>query len=619
MNVNKILVDNEKAFVVFLSKINKNEFAFDCETTSLKIQELSLVGISFYDGGDSVWYLPFYHNTQEHQLDFTQCKDRLLKLFIKANKIIGHNLVYDMQVIKKYGIYPEDSKWFDTMVAQHLINENERKGLKVLAKRHFNYDMQTYEDVTKGKNFSNTSVKDALNYGCDDSVQTYKLYKLFRPQLAELELDKLFFKIEMPFLRCIIDMEQNGILIDKDRLDSLKIQVVKKINTVKKQIIKNLPEKYKSKDLFGNDYVTINLDSPKQLAQLLFRDLNLPISDRSEKTGVPSVGTPSIRKIIDKHPILPLLIKYKEYQKLNNAFICALPKHISNDGRVHCNFLDTGTVTSRLACSNPNLQQLPVNNKIDVRSCFIASPNKKLVVLDYNQEELRLTAFISQDKDMMKAYNNKLDLHLLTANKIFNLGLTEQELKDGTIEHEQAKEKYNEERSKAKTTVFSILYGVGKNTLSARLGVTTDEAEKLIRNYYASFPQVKDSIDEIHKQVSNTGIVKNYFGRYRHFFKIDGSYPNSAFRQSFNFTIQSMGADLLRVSMNNIRVFLKEHDDEAKLLFTVHDELCLEVPQEKAEFYLAQVKEIMESSLKINPPLLVSGNFGNNYSEAKPK
>lgn len=616
----KILVNTPELFKEFLNTINKDMFAFDTETTDINIQKLKLCGISFYDGSGTAWYLPFGHSTKEQQLDLENCEYEceLSELFNNANLIIGHNLVFDMQVLKKYNIYPENVKWFDTMVAQHLVDEESEKGLKFLAKYYFGHTMKTYNEVSKNENFANVRIEDAKEYSCDDSIQTFRLYELLSKKIEELDLHKLFYDIEMPFLRCIIDMEQNGILVDNGRIETLKVELKHKLREIESEIAKHLPSKYKSKGLFESENININLGSSKQLSQLLFSDLKLTVKEKSDKTGNASVGIPALKQIVNEHPIIKPLLKYKEYQKLSSAFLEALPKHIEDDGRVHCRFNDVGTVSGRCSSNSPNLQQLPRNDEISIRSCFIAPKGKKFIVFDYAQEELRLTAFLSQDEDMIRAFENGMDSHLVAANKIYHLNLSDAELKDGTPEHKLAKEKFGKLRQNAKSIVsFGILYGMSEFHLSEILGISTGDAKQIIDDYFKASPRIKQLIDNTHNQVRSKGFVRNFYGRYRHFHKENGQYKGNTFRQSFNTIIQGFAADFLRASMINILKFIRQNNNEAKLIFTVHDELCVEVPEDKVEFYEKGIKEIMENNLVIRPKLIASSGVGNNYAEAK--
>ncbi len=613
----KILIDTQEKFDSFISDIG-SIFAFDTETNSLNTQTLKIVGMSFSNGGDKAYYLPLGHKTLEAQLNINDIKSALKRLFMDAHTLIGHNLVFDMQVLIRGGIYPEETNWFDTMVAQHLVDENDRKGLKYLAKKYFNVDMETFEQVSGSKTLEHIPPSRVKSYACDDAIYTWKLFEILNERINELDLFNLFRNIEMPFLRCIIDMEQNGVLVDQEYLRGLNHRVTKKIEEMRQEIIRHLPKRYKQESLLtGTFSTTFNLSSPKQLRELLYTELKLPIIERSEKTGAPSTGMPALKQIKNNHPILIPLIKYKEYQKLKTAFIESLPGHIEKDGRVHCNFLNTGTVTGRLSSSNPNLQQLPNNDEINIRSCFIAGQGRKLLTLDFKNEEVRLTAFLSHDENMIDGFEKGMDVHFLVANKIFNLNLTDEELTDGTEVYKLAKEKYKKQRYKAKTTVFSILYGAGKHNVSGRLGISLNEASELIDNYFNLFPKVKGIIDATHKEVEKNDCVRNYYGRYRHFVKDNFFHGNNAFRQSFNFRVQGFASDILRVAMVNIKKFLKENNDEAKLLFTVHDELTLEVPEDRAQFYFDNVKRIMETALIIKPALLVDGAIGDNYGETK--
>jgi len=391
--IQKILVNTREKFDEFLKDIN-DIFAFDTETTSLNIQELNLVGISFHCGTDKSWYIPFGH-TQGLQLDMREeVMSQLKDLFCKAKLVIGHNLVFDMQVLRRYNLYPEYTPWFDTMIAYHLIDENDRKGLKYLSKKFLNYTMKTFEETTKGQNISYADMETTKDYACDDAIQTWKLFKLFKKDLIKKDLKSLMKDIEMPFLRCIIEMEWNGILIDREKVDELAIEVKDKLVEVEENIANALPSKFKQKTLGGTYKPSINLDSSKDLVKLLYSELGLEIKYKTDK-GVPAVGTPILKKYVNKHPIIPLLIKYKEYQKLQTSFLASLPKHISSDGKVHCRFNDTGTRTGRLCMAKGTListtkGKIKIEELCDENNLmkFIDIKNKFIIV--YSKEGKRL-------------------------------------------------------------------------------------------------------------------------------------------------------------------------------------------------------------------------------------
>lgn len=548
--INKNLVCNQEEFNVFLNTISPAVFSFDTETTGLNIQELEIVGMSFCDGNNS-WYIPFKHNNIE-QLKFSEIRGNLTKLFLNARLIIGHNLVFDMQVIKKYGIYPESMEWFDTMIAAHLLDENKGKGLKDLSQRLLGYKMKSLKEMSgNSMDVRNAPISEAMNYACDDAIQTYKLFELFKEQLKKQGLVKLFREIEMPFLRTIIEMESNGVLINQTRIKELQAKTQEKIIYYKNEITKLLPKKYRQQSLTGENITNFSVDSSTQLKKLLFEDLKLPIKIRSEKTQEASTGVEALNALMNAHPIILLIHKYREYAKLKSGFLEALPKHISKNGRIHCRFNPVGARTGRLASDSPNLQNLPNNDEVSVRSCFIASPGMKMIVLDYSQEELRLAAFVSKERVMIDSFKQGADFHLLTANRIFKLNLPNEALVIGNKEYKEAKEKYYAERHKAKTTVFSILYGITEQGLAERLKVSVEEAKTIIENFFKGFPNVKRSIDATHNFLRKNGFVKNYYGRYRHFIKVNGRYPSGAFRQSYNYLIQGCVASNMRIIVKN--------------------------------------------------------------------
>ena len=618
INIEKILVNTKEKFEQFLIEINKKGFAFDTETTGLNIQTLKICGMSFCDGKKS-WYLPFGHITSESQLNIESYCEGLKTLFYNAQILVGHNLVYDMQVLRKYNIYPEKVRWFDTIIAQHLINENESKGLKHLAKKYFNYSMETFDEVTnKTKTIENVNPSRAYSYACDDAIMTLKLFVKFKEILKQKDLENLFHNIEMPFLRCIVDMEWNGVEIDKQHLNNLKSQMVDELLKSNNKLISLLPNKYKQQGLFGGYASSFDFNSSKELGKLLYGELGLEKLSLSEKTGEASTGLPVLERLKKQHPIIPVLIEYKKLQKLNTAFLNSLPNHIQQDGRVHCKFNNTGTVTGRLSSSNPNLQQLPKNEEFNFRKCFKATKGYKFLTLDYSQEELRFAAFLSKDRELLESYEKGLDLHLATANKAFHLGLNEKQLTDNTPEFKEAKNKFNKERNNAKALNFGILYGRGPHSLKDVLGITLQEAEKMVKDYFKAYPQLKQAIDKTHQEIRDGGFVRNYFGRYRHFYKDEeGKYPGNCFRQSFNFKIQGACSDLLRIAMVQIRDFLKQNNNEARLIFTVHDEMTLEVPENKAQWYYEEIKKIMENCFEMVPKLVATGEIGDNYGETK--
>ncbi len=410
-------------------------------------------------------------------------------------------------------------------------------------------------------------------------------------------------------------MEETGIAIDFKKIQEIELALKKQINEMETEVGKAVGMSTQ-KTLFGDSKLTIDLDSPHQLGDLLYRKLGLPVLD-STPGGRPKTGSDVLEKLKDMHPVIETIIKYKACRKLLTAFISPLPSRADRDGRVRTSYKDCGTKTGRLSSQNPNMQQLPRNDKeYKIRKCFISSKGKTLLVFDFSQEELRVAAHLTNDPTMLEVYKNNKDLHLTTANKIYKLSLNEAQLTVGTKEYKESKKKYSKERQYSKYVSFGLLYGIGTFGLSRQIGCSDKEAKQIIDDYFKEFPRVKREIELTKRDFIKYGYVKNLFGRYRHSKKEQGQYPTRAFRQNFNFRVQGTCADILRVVMIELYKFL-EDKPEAKMLLTVHDEVVFEVPDDKIEYYSKEFKRIMESAVQLKLPLEVEGSSGKNYAEAK--
>ncbi len=934
-NIKKITVDTKEKFKEMIKDMEYKILGFDTETTGLNITTLKIVGMSFYAGTGKAYYVPLGHFSGT-QLDLEDIRGDLNELFFKSSALIAHNIVYDSKVMKKYGFditNLDRYKWFDTMVAAHLCYEERvSRGLKHLAKEELGMIMKELKNIGDINNIQNIPIEVLADYACDDAIATYKLYKIYKEELEEKKVDKLFYEIEMPFLRVLQSMEENGVILDVEKVKEIEIQLLKDIKDMEQQIVK-LAKVQSQQTLFGGTAMTIDIDSPQQLADLLYRKLNLPVLD-STPSGKPKTDINVLKRLKDKHPVVSIIIKYKEARKMLTSFVISLPKKVDADGRIRTSFRDCGTKTGRLSCvplrsriltkkgwkkynelilgqevmgydiltdtykwtklnnihtgedytgmikinnghdnkykrgvwctgnhkwvirhpkikgfietnksnrnvrkllqpkvkfpapsksilspyhaallgwfltdgyakdtgkrraleitlvkgssirmlentlkegdytqskyklhyklsrhyktrfyigpdvfysiylifkkyspselimglslkareemfaamleadgsrrrnkkrydrfgvlkncnkntlkyfkllsvslgqsytfderklpstkpfvnfqllkeellsnknykwkaekkekvwcpqtecgtwvmeqdgwvvitgnsDNPNLQQLPNNDVYSIRSCFKASPGMKMIVIDYSQEELRMTAHLTQDVTMLDVYKQNKDLHLTTANKVFKLGLKEDELLCSTLEYELAKEKFKKERHSAKFVSFGLLYGAGHSKIGQLIGCSDEEAKRIVDEYFKEFPNVKEKIDEITLQVKKDKFVTNMFGRRRNAKEI----TNKSYRQLWNFMIQGSCADLLRKAMVELYKFLDKGD--AKILLTVHDEIVFEVPEDKVEYYSEELRRIMEGAVKLSIPLIADVGIGDNYAEAK--
>lgn len=600
-----------------LAQINWFVVAIDTETNFIdennRYDNLVGKGYSVSDGR-TVVYVDLFDQPQG-------CK--VLGEFLKrTNTIIGHNIIYDAKILHKYGVDIRDKEWFDTMVAQHLIDEESEKGLKVLAKK--------YLDVEETMSFKD-AVKDGYHtekfyqYASNDALWTWQLAHVLKNKLQEDEVVDLFRNVEMPFLKVLMDMEMNGILVDQEKVKTITAQLKTELLNTTKKMYEILGTPYSLQHtIFGEPSIvgSINFNSPAQLAEILHGKLGLPVIQRSKKTDAPSAGKVTMAALKGKHEFVTELEKYKIISKLLSAFFDPMPAMIENDGRVRPHFKDTGTVTGRLSCQSPNIQQLPKVNEafpVNTRSCFIASPGKTLIAADYSQQELRIMTELSQDANLIRILNNKGDLHLINANLVFNLGIPEEKLYEEHPEYRSIRKEYAKDRDKGKVFSFGIPYGMGAHKLSRDFDVTVEEAEVLLGNFFKGFPELESAIQKTHETVAQELSVRTFAGRKRHFREDDrGQVDFKSLRQSFNFLIQSYGADLIRMACIKVYDYAQKHPEYGiKLLITVHDEIVLECYDEYAKQVSEDTVELMKSCANMVVPLVAEASLAKDYGSAK--
>lgn len=603
-----------------LSKLDNLDWScicFDTETTSLRQDELEITGLSLCDGNYN-YYLPV---TPEQRLNIMST---IKEYFSLSKKIIGHNIVFDLRVLYKYGInFSLGTKLFDTMVAAHLINENDKKGLKHLTRTILGIsDAEDYDEK-----LSHYSEK-FYQYGLNDSYYTWKLYEHFLPLLKVQGLERLFFKIEMPFQFVLLEMAIEGVLINKELLIKQQGILEKEITGLEIEMLDLLGERYTMQlSLDGNPFIVskINFNSTLQLIKI-FNTLGIEITDKTP-SGSPSVGVKTIQKHLD-NPFVATLNKYKIAKKLYDAFISPsgqIALNIELDGKIRPSFRDTGTKTGRLSCSNPNLQQLPKPKEyspVEVRKLFVAPKGYKMFSCDYSGQEVAVMAQQSKDETLVKALNNGYDMHLAIANQFYNLGIPEEVLSKKHPSYKECKKEHNKKRSLAKTITFGLAYGKGSYGFSKDFGITEDEAQKIVDDYFRGMPQLKESINNAHKEIEDHGQVTSMAGRIRHFditADSDKWYVEKCKRQSFNFQIQGFSADMIRAAMVNVIVRKNNHPEWGlKTIMTVHDEAVYIVKNEYINDATALVKESFESVGKnFIVPVNADVEVGDNYGEAK--
>ena len=531
-------------------------------------------------------------------IDFLETRDLL----------IGHNIVYDLQVLYKYGMTKEP-ELFCTMIAHHLLDENSRHGLKELAASVLGATTTKYDEI------EDHSSAEFISYAINDAVWTWQLASLFRDQLLQEDLVPLFRDIEMPFQYVLRDMKVAGMLVDVDLL-----------RTKRKELELHTDQLYKSLVQEAGVSGSFNFNSSKQLGELLFTTLGLPIQDVTP-SGAPSVGSAALVKL-KSHPIVSKILEYKNLRKLLTSYFAENAQILSNidpDNRVRPSFLDFGTKTGRLSCNSPNLQQLPKESKdpVGTRSCFIVPKGYKMITCDYSGQEVAVAAQQSKDPTLVDALNKGQDMHLRIANQFYNLGIPDEALFKTHPDYDTYKDKYYNERNQAKVITFGLFYGKGAYGFAKDFDISEEEAQEIVDKYFEGMPQLKEAIEHAHDQVKAHGYVSSMSGRRRRFEQMTNRfgekyYNNMSLRQSFNFLIQGYSADMIRMAMTAVRHVSKEYPQwDLKAIATVHDEAVYEVKEEYTDVAAQAIKKAFESVTEFVVPIVADIGIGKDYGEAK--
>lgn len=560
------------------------EVSLDLETTSEDEMQAQIVGISLAFEPYRGYYIPVGHEEGSPQLPLPVVLNRL-RPFLEGDRlgIIGQNLKYDAKVLHRAGVELKNIL-FDSMLAAYLLDPESRKDLHELALRYLGHGMKSFKDLGKER-MAEVAIEEAAEYSIADAEAVVRLKAVMLPKLKEQGLERLFYEVELPLIPVLIAMELKGILLDPKVLHEQGKELEVLLDQLRQEIFQ----------LAGEEF---NPNSPKQVAQILFEKLKLPII-RKTKTG-PSTDALVLEELAAQHPLPERLLAYRELEKLLNTYVYKLPEHINPEtGRVHTSFNQSVTATGRLSSSEPNLQNIPIRSQLggQIREAFIAPPGRVLIGADYSQIELRVMAHITEDPGLIEAFERDEDIHARTAATIFSVPM----------------EKVTpQQRDLAKRINFGISYGMSSYGLSQWAKIPRKEAEQFIKNYFVSYPGVKAYMERITKQAEEQGYVETLLGRRRYF---KGKLDSRAQREAINAPIQGSAADIMKLAMLRVHEKIKSGEIQADMLLQVHDELIFEADSEKAEESARQIKETMEGVMELKAPLKVSVKIGRNWGE----
>lgn len=589
-------------FDAWLARLREaDEFAFDTETDSFDPMQANLIGLSFAVEPGRAAYLPLGHDYPgaPKQLDRTEALAALRPIFEDAaRKKMGQHGKYDLHVLRRNGIevrgYADD-----TMLESFVYNATAtRHDMDSLAKRYLGYETVKYEDVAgkgaKAIPFSQVSIDDATRYAAEDADVTLRLHRVLSPKVESISgLSHVYHEIEMPLVQVLERVEANGVMVDADELRRQSADLGKRM----------LAAQQKATELAGRSF---NLDSPKQLGQLLFDELKLPALVKTP-SGAPSTNEEALEAIADQHELPRVILEYRGLSKLRSTYTDKLPEMVNRDtGRVHTSYHQAGAATGRLASSDPNLQNIPIRTDDGrrIRQAFVAPEGRRIVACDYSQIELRIMAHLSGDPGLLRAFESGADIHRATAAEVFGKPMDEIT---------------GNERRAAKAINFGLMYGMGAFGLARQLGIARGEAQDYIGLYFSRYPGVRDFMERTRQQAREQGYVETVSGRRLYLDNIharNAGLRAGAERAAINAPMQGTAADIIKRAMISIDGWLAGHSDRALMVLQVHDELVFEVEAGFVDTLVAEARERMSSAAGLRVPLVVDAGIGANWDEA---
>ena len=590
------LIDTNDASQALVDELLKHScVAFDTETTSLNALDARLVGMSFATTPGTAYYVAIPADSEE-----AQRRVDLFRPFFSAPGIekVGQNMKYDMLVMKQYGVNLE-GPLFDTMLAHYVVQPEMRHGMDYMAEIYLKYKTIHIDELigARGRNqrsMGDLSPSEICDYACEDADITLQLKPLLEAEMQKNDVERVFREIEMPLLPVLADMEMTGVVLDTEAIETTGRLFMERLEQLENEIYQ----------LAGHPFT---ITSPRQVGEVLFGELQLAQKVKKTKTGQYSTSEEELEKLKTKHPIVAKILQHRGLKKLLSTYIEALPKLIHpKTGHIHTSFNQAVTATGRLSSSNPNLQNIPIRDDDgkEIRRTFVPEPGHVFFSADYSQIELRIMAHLSGDANLVEAFRSGDDIHAATAAKIFKKPL-EEVTKD--------------ERRKAKTANFGIIYGISAFGLAERMGVSRTEAKELIENYFLTYPAVKEYMDKSIDLARDRGYILTDFGRRRYLSDINSA--NSvvrgyAERNAINAPIQGTAADIIKIAMIRIAERMRREGMKSKMILQVHDELNFSVLPEELETIRKIVVEEMESAYTMQVPLVAECGVGKNWLEA---
>jgi DNA polymerase-1 len=592
------LVDKDEEINVLIDRLSKTSiFAFDSETTGLDANLARLVGMSFSIEKGEGFYVPVPQSQEQAE----KLVDRFRAVFEDETiEKIAQNFKYDALILKHYGVEVKGLIW-DTMLLHYLLEPDLRHNMDYLSETYLKYKPISITTLIgeKGKNqlkMTDVPIEKVVDYAAEDADITGQLFQHFIPKIKESGLEQLYMEVEEPLAKVLVDMEYEGINLNSDLLSEYAVILRNKIGQVEANIYEMAGKKF-------------NISSPKQVGEILFIDLNIPYRWRKTKSGQYSTNEEKLSELAGDYPIIKEILNHRGMTKLLSTYVEALPKMVNpKTKRIHTSFNQALAATGRLSSYNPNLQNIPIRTPegAKVREAFIPrDKNHVLLAADYSQIELRLIAEISGDRSMLEAFQSGKDIHSTTAANVFE------------VPYDQVTK---EQRYRAKTVNFSIIYGAGATNLSRQLNIKRSEANELIQQYFKQYKGIQAYMENTISLARNQGYVTTLLGRRRYLRDINSKSSlekSNAERMAINSPIQGSAADLIKLAMINIGRAIKESQLKTKMILQVHDELIFDVPLEELEEMKTLVKREMENAMpSLSVPVLVEVGVGNNWREA---